>query len=300
MGGVSRLNGIRGLTYCAVVGVAVLSLLMLSASAHAAAQYEPNDSRETAHGPLAGDTWYSAKIDTVNDVDWYLFYVKTYSQIEFSATATAKESPSTSFYLYDRDGEEVDSDCCGSDFYAYPEFTDRLPLTMSPGRYYIKAQGYDVGASYKFRIDPAASLTTSRECGEAIVAKDLVGPQLADVDQELAKNAETLATRAAAVHAAKADLRPASSRVKRLRGKVKRLRKLRRAGVRPRRTRAKLARTSARLRLARSEVRGAVEDVNEAKEARRPVWQERVNLEAVAGQRRQEIANADAQIAAHC
>lgn len=299
MGAVLRLSGIRGLIFWAVFGVAVLSMLMLGASARAAGAYEPNDSRETAFGPLAGGTWYTANIDTVNDYDWYLFYVKTYSQIEFSATTAAKESPSSYFDLYDRDGEYLETGCCGSPLYASGEVVDRFPLTMEPGRYYLKVGGGQ-GAAYKFRIDPAASLTTSRECGEAIVAKDLVAPQLADVTQELAKNAETLAVRAAAVHEAKADLGPASKKVKRLRAKVKRLRQLRRAGVRPRRTSAKLSRTSAKLRQARSEVSNAVDEVNRAKEERRPVWQEKVNLEAVAGQRRQEIANADGQIAAHC
>jgi hypothetical protein len=271
---------------------------MLGAGVRAAAVYEPNDSRESAHGPLAGGTWYSAKIDTVNDVDWYLFYVKTYSQIEFSATTTAKESAASYFTLYDRDGKTF-TGCCGSDFYASEEEIDRLPLTMNPGRYYLEVDG-GLNASYKFRIDPATSITTSRECGEAIVAKDLVGPQLAVVTGDLAKNAELLAVRAATVHEAKADLRPASMKVKRLRAKVSRLQQLRRTSAKPRRISAKLRNTSGKLRQARSEVRSAVEDVNQANEARQPVWQEKVNLEAILAQHRQQIANADGTIAAHC
>lgn len=292
MGGVLRSNRVRELAFFVVLAAAVLSLLALSAGVRAAGEYETNDSREAAYGPLAGGTWYTAGIDTVNDYDWYLFYVKTYSQIEFQATDPVKSDESAYFYLYDRDGKEIETGCCGAPLVAFDEQVDRLPLTMAPGRYYLRAAG-NQGARYKFRIDPATSLTTSRECGEAIVAKDLVGPQLADVTKDLAKNAETLATRAVAVHSAKADLRPAGKKVKRLRAKVKRLRQLHRAGP-------KLRRTSAKLRQARNEVRRAVEDLNEAKEARRPVWQEKVSLEAIAAQHRQEIANADGQIALHC
>ncbi|HYH53537.1 MAG TPA: hypothetical protein VD761_05350 [Solirubrobacterales bacterium] len=292
-------NGRREWIFGAALASAVLLLLMVGAGARAAAVYESNDTRESGYGPLAGGTWYSANIDTVNDVDWYLFYVKTYSQIEFSATATAKDTSTAYFSLYDRDGKSIYTGCCGSDLDALEEETDRLLLTMNPGRYYLEADG-GLNASYKFRIDPATSITTSRECGEAIVAKDLVGPQLAVVTGDLAKNAELLATRAATVHEAKADLRPASMKVKRLRAKVSRLQQLRQTSAKPRRISAKLRNTSGKLRQARSEVRSAVEDVNRANEARQPVWQEKVNLEAIAAQHRQQIAGADGTIAAHC
>lgn len=292
MSGDLRLSANRSQTFCVIFGVVVLLLLTLGASAWATSEYEPNDSRETAYGPLAGGTWYTAGIDTVNDDDWYLFYVKTYSQIEFQATAAAGSSGSSYFYIYGKDGEEIDTGCCGAALFTEGEEVDRLPLTMTPGRYYLQVGGSQ-GARYKFRIDPATSITTSRECGEAIVAKELVAPQLADVNQELAKNAEALATKAAAVHEAKQDLGRASKKAQRLRAKVKRLHRLHRPNWYVNRIRAKL-------RQARSEVQGATEELERAKEERRPVWQEKVNLEAVAGQHQQEIADAEEQIAAHC
>jgi len=273
----------------AVFSVVVLLLLVLSAGARAAGEYEHNDSRETAFGPLAGGTWYTAGFETDNDVDWFVFYIKTYSQMDFSAGIAGSACCDQALLtLYDKDGKFVD------DFFS-GELNEvrHLYLTLPAGRYYFEVSYGDTGNRYKFRIDPAASITTSRECGEALVAKEAVVPLLADANQDLAKNAETLATRAEAVHEAKKDLRRASKKAKRLRQKVKRLRRHGPWGWRLRRARAKLDRI-------RGEVRGAVEGVHRARERRQPVWEERVQLEAVANQHQQEIAGADGQIAAHC
>jgi hypothetical protein len=290
MSGDLGLSGIRGRTFGAILCAVVLLLLTLGASARAAGEYELNDSRETAYGPLAGGTWYTAGIETINDVDWYVFYIKTYSQVEFSATAAAGDSSYSDFYIYDRDGKDFGT--FEEDFTAPNEAEDRLALTMAPGRYYLEVIG-GKGARYKFRIDPASAITASRECGEAIVAKDLVAPQLADVNQELAKNAEELAAKAAAVHEAKKDLGQASKKAKRLRAKVKRLHRLHRSGWYLNRTRAKL-------RQVRSEVQRATDELERAKEERQPIWKEKRDLEAIAGQHQQEIADAEGQIAAHC
>lgn len=282
----------RGMSrFGAVFGVVVLLLLVLGASAWAAGEYEHNDSRETAFGPLAGGTWYTAGFETDNDVDWFLFYIKTYSQMDFSAGIVKSGSSCCDrafLTLYDKDGQFID------DFYS-GELNEirHLYLTLPSGRYYLEVKYADTGNRYKFRIDPTASITTSTECGEAIVAKESVVPLLADVNQDLAKNAEKLATKAGAVHDAKKDLRHASKKAERLRWKVKRLRQHRRRGWRLRRARAKLGQV-------RSEVRRAVEGVDQAKERRQPVWEERVQLEALGGQHQQEIAGAEGQIAAHC
>lgn len=285
-------RGSRGLSFAAISAAALLLLAALSTSARAVSEYEPNDSRETAYGPLAGGTWYTAGIDTVNDYDWYLFYIKAYSQIEFQATAAPGSSGSSYFYIYGRDGEVIETGCCGAPLYTEDEEVDRFPLTMTPGRYYLRVAGSQ-GARYKFRIDPATSITTSRECGEAIVAKELIAPQLADANQELAKKTEELAVKAAAVHEAKQDLGRAGKKAQRLKAKVRRLHQLHRPSWYVNRIRAKL-------RQVRGEVQRATEEFERAKEARRPVWQEKVNLEAIAGQHQQEIAAAEGQIAAHC
>lgn len=291
MGGDLTLGGIRGRTFGAILGLVVLVLLTIAASAQAAGEYEPNDSRDTSYGPLAGGTWYTASFETDNDVDWYVFYIKTYSQMDFSAglvstCSNCVDEPVLS--LYDKDGHFID------DFYSGDLNEVRhLYLTLTPGRYYFEVNFADTGDRYKFRIDPAASITTNRECGEAIVAKDAVTPQLAEANQALAKKAEEVAAKATVVHEAKQELGHASKKAQRLRAKVKRLRRLHRSGWYLNRTRAKL-------RQVRIEVQNAVEDLTRAEEERKPVWEEKRNLETLAGQRQQEIANAEGQIAAHC
>jgi len=288
---VLRLSDKRAWTVGMVVGVVILSLLMLGSSARAAGEYEPNDSRDTSYGPLAGGTWYTAMFETDNDVDWYVFYIKTYSQMDFSAGMVKDCSgcgDQARLALYDKDGKYVDSFFSG-----YLNQINHLYLTLTPGRYYIEVDYVETGNSYKFRIDPATSITTSRECGEAIVAKDAVTPQLAEVNQEVAKKNEELAAKATVVHEAKKDLSQASKKAQRLRAKVKRLRRLHRPGWYQRRVRAQLLQ-------ARDEVQRATEELERAKEGRQPVWQEKVKLEAVAGQHQQEITDAEGQIAAHC
>ncbi len=292
-------NAVRaGGRFGAVLGVVVLVLLMLGASARAAGEYEPNDSRDTAFGPLAGGTWYEATFETDNDVDWYKFYIKTYSQMDFSAGITKEVGccyDTASLELSDKDGHHID--------YLYSgelNKVNHLYLTLPAGRYYIKVEGYDTGDHYKFRIDPATSITTDMECGEAIVAKESVVPLLAEAQKDLGKNAERLGPKVEAVHAAKKELRNASTKAKRLRRKLKYLRKHRPGGRRHFRWSRKIGRIRAKLRGVRSEVRSAVTKVNDAKEARKPIWEERAGLEAATGQRQQEINNAEGKIAAHC
>lgn len=291
MGGVLMPSGVR-LRVVGAVLVALAVMLTFGASARAAGEYEPNDSRDTAYGPLAGGTWYTATFETDNDVDWYVFYIKSYSQMDFSAgVVSSSESccPHAGLNLYDKDGKSIDSLYSGG-----LNEVNHLYLTLTPGRYYLEAENYGyTGDRYKFSIEPAASITTSRECGEAIVAKDSVGSELDETNQELAKKSEALAVKAAAVHEAKKDLRHAGKKVRRLRAKVKRLRRRPRFGWYLRRTRAKLQE-------ARYEVRRAVQALEGAKERRRPVWEEKRSLEAIAAQHQQEIAAAEGQIAASC
>lgn len=270
------------------VGVVLCLLAALSyvPAAQAAGEYEPNDTREAAYGPLAGGTDYTATFETDNDVDWYVFYIKTYSQMDFSATHV-KENTQDNCYagieLLDKDGKEIDSFSPGPVNQVF-----HLRLTMNPGRYYL-AVGGCTGDRYRFRIDPAASITTSRECGEAIVAKDAVAPLLATVNEDLAKNGEALATTAQAVHEAKRQLRRASKKAQRLK---KRLKQIKQPGKR-RRVRSKLRQT-------RSAVRSARSQLDEAKAERRPVWKERHDLEAIAGQHQQAIISAEGQMATYC
>lgn len=264
----------------------LLTMLTFATPAKAAGEFELNDTRETAYGPLEGGKSYTATFETGNDVDWYVFYIKTYSQMDFSATMVKSCEDYARISLYDKDGNYERSFETGN-----VNETNHLLQTMNPGRYYFEVERHYscTGDRYSFRIDPAASITSSRECGEAIVSKDAVGPELAAVNEELAKNGEALATTAQAVHEAKRQLRRANKKAQRLK---KRLKQIKQSGKR-RRVRSKLRQT-------RSAVQSARRQLDEAKAERRPVWNQKRSLETVLTQHQQAIASADAQIAAHC
>jgi hypothetical protein len=281
----------------------VLALLVFSSSASATGEFEPNDTRGTATGPLEGGKTYSATFETENDVDWYLFYVKTYSQMDFSATMTKSCGSHAGFELRDLDGKPINFFSAGS-----VNQTNHLLLTLSPGRYYFEVT-YDSECpkdTYSFQIDPAAAITPNRECGEAIVSKEAVGPQLAKVAGELSKNSEKLAKPSEEVQADEASLAVLEkhwekflvkwnasvrrlARNHRIRGYVKR-RKMRSLVASKRKTnlRLKAQEDSAKRKLA------------SARAAQAKVLEQRTSLESVEAQSKSTLSQAETQIAAHC
>jgi hypothetical protein len=166
--------------------------------------------------------------------------------------------------LLDADGEEIQSFAIGR-----INEIGRLNITLNPGRYYLMFRNEWSecnGDRYNFRIDPATAITSNRECGEAIVARDAVGPLLAEVTAKITKNTEKLNEKVQAVRKAK--------RI------YKRLRSRRHAsGYEKHQARARFER---------------------AKAAREKVVQARIGLEAIATQHQGELSAAEAQIAAHC
>lgn len=143
--------------------------LTFASGALAAGEYELNDSRETAYGPVAGGVDYTATFETKNDIDWYVFNIAAHSQLDFSSTTVDSTctsiSDSMGIDLYDRDGKSVNRSLSLS---KYDEGeTKHLRLTMDPGRYYLRAHGdYGCdGSRYRFRIDPPPAITTEPDLG---------------------------------------------------------------------------------------------------------------------------------------
>ena len=269
----SGLSGLRAGQIAAVLLATLVSNCLLLAAfsdvAGAANEYELNDTRDTAYGPLAGGTAYTASLETENDVDWYVFYLKTYSQMDFSATMVKTNYAVVELYLYDKDGNSVGGEESGYFEAGEVNVTNHWRLTLNAGRYYLKVDRnlYTApGDRYRFRIDPAASITTSRECGEAIVARDAIAPAIANLNQELAKNSEKLAIKAQAVKKAK-----------------KLIRRLQR-----RRWASRSQRLSAKRRL------------EGAKAARKKVWDVQLGLQTAITQQQQALAGAEGQIATYC
>jgi hypothetical protein len=238
--------------------------LLLPARALAAGEYELNDSRDAAYGPLAGGTNYTATFETENDVDWYLFYVKTTAQLDISASSVGKTcggEEAAFVELLDGDGKRV-----GGLYSGRPESTKHLLLTLSPGRYYLEATRYGcTGSAYRLRIDPAAAITASRECGEAIVAREAVVPQLGKLAAKLTKKEETLAK--------------ASEAVRKMKLMLGRLRAQ---------------------RASRDRLHAAVRHLAATKKIRSRVTAERDEVAAVAAGVQVAVSTAEGQIAASC
>lgn len=255
MCGVNRDAFVAGfLTLCAVIALA------LAVDANAAGEYEINDTRESAAGPLAGGTDYAATFETENDYDWYVFYLKAYSQMDFAATTIAG-CGEAHFNLLDKDGKQL------QEFHAGDlNIVEHLRITLPAGRYYFQVFNHGcTGDRYKFRLDPAASVTSSRVCGEAIVAREAVGPELAKLNEKLGYVNNVVANRTAKVQATKKRLK----RLKKNRG-------------------SRYAKADARRDLA-----GAKVSLNKALE-------KKLALETLGGQYAASLNTANAQIATSC
>lgn len=281
----------------------VLALLAFSPTASATNEFEPNDSRDAATGPLEGGKWYSATFETENDEDWYVFYVKTYSQMDFSATMTKSCLYNAYLTLRDLDGEYVGDFVAGD-----VNQTLHLLLTLNPGRYYLEVDYTSACPkdTYKFRIDPAAAITANRDCGEAIVAKDALGPKLAEVNGKLSENGKGLAEVNGAVSEAKTTIAGLNGRWSRFlaKWKAQMLRLNRRpwsSGYAKRRRRAHLVaikrRTNRRIQAAKAP---AKRELAAAKGSRAKVVEERAGLQALKGQHSSELSQAEGTIAVSC
>lgn len=283
----------------------VAALLVFSSSAWATGEFELNDSRDTAYGPLEGGKSYAATFETENDNDWYVFYIRTYSQMDFSATAVgASTCARADFDLLDKDGKVINGFDSG-----YINETNHLQVTLDAGRYYFEVESNYGGCNgdvYSFRIDPAAAVTPSRECGEAIVSKQAVGPQLAKVAGELSKNSERLAKPTEMVRADEAVLAAISTKREKFLAKWKTA--VRRLGrqhwlpgyVRRQRMRSLLAskrRTNLRLK---AQENTAKRKLAAAQKAQAKVLEQRAGLQALEAQSKATQSQADALIATHC
>lgn len=141
--------------------LAAVVVLAVTSPADASGEFEPNDSRGSAYGPLVGETDYAATFETDNDSEWYFFYVGSdASQIDISATGMAESNCDASVSLLDADGELID-------FFYLPvdEETNHLHVTLDAGQYYLNtdnyANGLCTGDEYKLRLDPADAITTT-------------------------------------------------------------------------------------------------------------------------------------------
>jgi F0F1-type ATP synthase epsilon subunit len=106
--------------------------LCLAPLASAQTELEPNDSFETATGPLAADATYSGVLTNDVDVDVYFFYVtRASSQVHFTISDPTFDGSGAYIELDDSEGTVIDSvDVFAEDF-------DTLEASLDPGKYYL-------------------------------------------------------------------------------------------------------------------------------------------------------------------
>jgi hypothetical protein len=112
---------------------AVLTLaLCFAPTASAQTELEPNDSFETATGPLASGATYNGILENDADVDIYYFYVTSASsRVELTINDTTLDGGGIYVELDDSDGAAIDSiDVFAEDF-------DTLDVILDPGKYYL-------------------------------------------------------------------------------------------------------------------------------------------------------------------
>ena len=97
--------------------------------------YEPNDTRTTAYGPIASGTNYDSYIYTSSDVDYYYFDIANTGTISVTLGNLAGDYD---LYLYNSAGTQLKSSINGS--------TTNESITYiatSTGRYYVRVIGYN-------------------------------------------------------------------------------------------------------------------------------------------------------------
>jgi hypothetical protein len=117
-----------------IVAGAALVLALCFASA-AQAESEPNDSFETANGPLVSGAAYGGVLENDADVDTYFFYVtRASSQVNFTIDDPTVDGGGVYVELDDSQGMGIDNvDVFAEDF-------DTLEETLDPGKYYLSLE----------------------------------------------------------------------------------------------------------------------------------------------------------------
>lgn len=112
---------------------AILLGLVIAPTATAEPSYEPNDTLDTAYGPLVAGTTYSGTIADVWDDDNYYFYVTDPdgSQVSVTVNDTTVGGDGVYFELDDSEGSSIDNaDVNGED-------SATLQDKLDPGKYYV-------------------------------------------------------------------------------------------------------------------------------------------------------------------
>lgn len=185
------------------------------------AAFEPNDSYNSAYGPLVAGTTYSGAFETENDADYFYFYLPTLTQVQYQLVTPSGNGIGNEMSIYKAslDG----STNYESELYVQAGSTGTGAVTLERGKYFaILCSGpscYDaeVGDSYSFKLLPTGITSTyepfAAECAAARLPAQAAASTLALAEAKLVKASSKL--RAARNHRAK------RKTIRKLRGKVR-------------------------------------------------------------------------------
>lgn len=122
-------------------------MLFCAATSQAAADTEPNDVISQAEGGVVGGTAVSGRIDTAQDVDYYVFWVAGQQQLHvaFNSEGNRYDDPCTDARLLDTDGKALSFD------YSTPPGTNR---------YFLRVAEDECVGTYSFTVSPAEAVTS--------------------------------------------------------------------------------------------------------------------------------------------
>jgi hypothetical protein len=148
----------------AITSAAAALVLLAAAGAPTAAHgaaYEPNDSADTATGPLQSGGAYEAAIETFNDEDWFVFYTTGITQLNISLLGLGPEDCfGPEMDLTNPAGDEIDE--TGN---ADRNETERILYTAEKAEtLYVAVTPYNVApcagpeAAYRLQVDSSVPL----------------------------------------------------------------------------------------------------------------------------------------------
>jgi hypothetical protein len=138
------------------LGVAlVIALLAPAVSLASQPAYEPNDSLQTAAGPLANNSKYEAAIETGNDVDDYYFYVTTptTAQVTLTVTNLGPGFEGLEARIKDSHGDTVST----IDQSLYPEDYAVGAATLEAEKYFLQVNSEWGGFNVQYKFTTAGT-----------------------------------------------------------------------------------------------------------------------------------------------
>lgn len=158
-----------------VVSIVAFGLLVIAPGASGAGPYEPNDSFNTAYGPLSAGTAYPGAFETENDVDYFYFYLPTLTQMQYQLVTPGSNGYYNAVTIY---RAELDGSTTYESFlYVEAGNTGIGAVTLERGKYFAvicsgsNCSDAETGDKYSFKILPAGITSTyepfAAECAAA-------------------------------------------------------------------------------------------------------------------------------------